>query len=1141
MFLADGPGITEPQPAEWPRTKPSAGALPGGVVEGKGKWTLAFWFKGDEATSGNGLTPLAGIGDVMAKDARFVALVDGRLGLWMGRGQDHFVAADSAETEGWHFAVATGDGGTVTLYGDGKEVGSEAYAQGDVAARLMMAPLGDHHFGGKIAGLKIYDQALTAGQVMALAAHPPDFELPQYTEASAHWPVQTRGMAGQLEPQDPATLPRGKGGIQAPSAKPLSGAEMTTTLAGKNPWAIRGGWKLAAAPDVKAGGAEISKVGFAAKGWTAATVPGTVLTTMIDRGVYPDPDYGLNNLAIPETLAHQDYWYRAEFRTPEAPAGRRLTLTLEGVNYAAEVWLNGKRLGDVTGAFVRGTFDVTGVVARAGVNALAVRVSPPPHPGIAQEESIKAGPGENGGIQMLDGPTFGATEGWDWIPSIRDRNTGIWQDVTLTATGAVEVGDLNVITTLPKADNSEADVEIEVPLENAGKAVVSGSITASFDDVKVMRRVVVKPGETVVLLKPEDFAQLKVQHPKLWWPNGYGEPALHGLKVSFAVGGAVSSSRQIDFGMREVSYELSLLDATGHLRRMEVLPSRTHDAALALINETHEGIRQIDDKTPNLMAPGKSLPDWMKHAWVHSLAAGAEGSASIKPVDGGWPGTDLVIKVNGVRIAARGGNWGMDDSRKRVSVERLEPYFRLHRDAHVNMIRNWMGQNTEESFYALADKYGLMVWNDFWESTQGYNLEAQDPELFLKNARDTILRYRHHASITVWCGRNEGVPQPIINEGLATLVRTLDHTRYYTGSSNQVNLRNSGPYQLQTLDTYYRINRGFSVELGIPSVPTLEGLQAFIPEADWWPINDTWAYHDWHAQGNGAVKPFMDTMAREFGEPVSLEDFERKAQMIDYAAHRAIFEGFAAHLWEPNSARMIWMTQPAWPSTEWNFLGHDYDTQSSFYGSQKACEPVHAQLNLEDGSVDVINLGDSRAEARALKVRIRVVGLDGKTISDESKDVNAAADARTGVSKLDLEKLAEGHTVLVRLDVSDASGAPVSDNVYWWAKDDASLRELGEMAKAELTTSATIGMEGGERKATVRMRNAGTVPAVLVKLTLEDAATGRRILPAYYSENYISLLPGEEREVSVAFPAGMQKAAIGVRGWNVGNSTIDLK
>ncbi len=527
----------------------------------------------------------------------------------------------------------------------------------------------------------------------------------------------------------------------------------------------------------------------------------------------------------------------------------------------------------------------------------------------------------------------------------------------------------------------------------------------------------------------------------------------------------------------------------------------------------------------------------VQHAWVHSLAAGAEDSPSIRPVEGGWPGTDLVIKVNGVRIAARGGNWGMDDSRKRVSMEHLEPYFRLHRDAHVNMIRDWMGQDTEENFYALADKYGLMVWNDFWESTQGYNLEAQDPALFLKNARDTILRYRHHPSIVVWCGRNEGVPQPIINEGLATLVRTLDHTRYYTGSSNQVNLRNSGPYQLQSFDTYYKINRGFSVELGIPSVPTLEGIKAFIPEPDRWPVSDTWSYHDWHQTGNGAVGPFMEHLETEFGAATSLEDFERKAQMIDYVGHRAIFEGFAAHLWQPNSARLIWMTQPAWPSMEWNFLGSDYDTQSSFYGTQKACEPVHAQLDLTDGAVDLINLG----EAGSFKVRVLVESLDGKTLSDHTSQVMAEADARTAVGNPDLEKLAAGHTVLVELSVNDEVGKPVSDNFYWWSKDEAALRELNALPRAVLTISASAATVGDERKVTVLLKNTDSAPALMPKLILKDAATGERLLPAYYSENYVSLLAGEERAITVQFPARSSKPAIGVRGWNVATQTIDVK
>jgi len=1151
-FLVDGAGLSKPltPPSSIdPRTAAMLDRMGMGnrqsdsheaLLGGHAAWTLAFWFSPSEPLADTVL--LAGIGDPGAEDARFIGIEDGHLGLWLGRGQgtNNLLAAKNALVKSeWHLAVAVSDGEKVTLFADGDEAASHPLAQGAVAARLEMGPasvpaLKSIHFGGQIAALQVFREALTAAQVKAMAAVKPDFSLPNYEEATHRWPVQTSSMVGLTAPQDASTLPRGKGAIQKPSAKPLPPATAKLEPIGDRSWRIRGGWKLAAEPDIrahdgKATGEALSKPGVATGDWLAATVPGTVLTTMIDRGLYPDPDYGLNNLAIPESLAHQDYWYRVAFAAPTQARGQHITLTFEGVNYAAEVWLNGSKLGGFTGAFIRGKFDVSSLLVAE--NVLAVRVSPPPHPGIAHEQSIKGGPGDNGGIQVMDGPTFSATEGWDWIPGIRDRNTGIWQDVTLTATGAVEVGDLNVITTLPKPDRSEADIEIETPLTNTSNTAIEGELTATFDDVKVTKHVRLEPGDSVQRLKPEEFTQLKVQHPKLWWPNGYGDPTLHTLKVGFTQGGKLSSERQIEFGMRELSYETSLFDVTGHLRRVEVLPSRTHDEALPLINETHEGIRQIDDQTPN---QGQPVPDWMRHAWVHSLEPGAVGSPSIRSVEGNWPGTDLVIKVNGVRIAARGGNWGMDDSRKRVSIEHLEPYFRLHRDAHVNMIRDWMGQDSEESFYALADKYGIMVWNDFWESTQGYNIEAQDPALFLANARDSILHFRHHPSIVVWCGRNEGVPQPIINEGLANLTRSLDHTRYYTGSSNQVNLRNSGPYQLQTLDTYYKINRGFSVELGIPSVPTLESIEAFIPEPDRWPISDTWAYHDWHQSGNGDVAPFMTHLETAFGAATGLEDFERKAQMIDYAAHRAIFEGFAAHLWQPNSGRMIWMTQPAWPSMEWNFLSSDYDTQSSFFGTQKACEPIHAQLNLADNSVDLINLGD----ARSFKVQVRVVSLDGKVLSDQTNEIQAPANNRTAVGKPDLDKLAEGHTVLIALKVTDAAGTLISDNLYWWAKDEANLRELISLPQAKLTSSATVAADGTERKATVKIMNSGATPVLMIKLTLKDAATGARILPAYYSENYVSLLPGEQRTITVNFPSGQGEPAIGLRGWNLATQTI---
>jgi len=228
------------------------------------------------------------------------------------------------------------------------------------------------------------------------------------------------------------------------------------------------------------------------------------------------------------------------------------------------------------------------------------------------------------------------------------------------------------------------------------------------------------------------------------------------------------------------------------------------------------------------------------------------------------------------------------------------------------------------------------------------------------------------------------------------------------------------------------------------------------------------------------------------------------------------------------------MTQPAWPSMEWNFLSSDYDTQSSFFGTQKACEPIHAQLNLADNSVDLINLGD----ARSFKVQVRVVSLDGKVLSDQTNEIQAPANNRTAVGKPDLDKLAEGHTVLIALKVTDAAGTLISDNLYWWAKDEANLRELISLPQAKLTSSATVAADGTERKATVKIMNSGATPVLMIKLTLKDAATGARILPAYYSENYVSLLPGEQRTITVNFPSGQGEPAIGLRGWNLATQTI---
>jgi hypothetical protein len=1080
-------------------------------------WTMSAWVEVAGVSPATVL--IAGVGDTAATRFRFFGMVEGRAALELGGGAE-VVSGNVLGRMGWHLLAAASDGKEVRFYVDGVLAGERAVSgEGAVAAEMVMGPevgcavLPCPHFGGRIAEFALERGVRSAAEIAARAKAVPEAELIVFEEGSKPWPLQVVQFAGNTAPQPPWTMPQRKAPFSEPVAGPMPAAETSLAEDGVGDWVLRGGWKLLEAPSVKASAEAVSTVGFDTAGWMAATVPGTVLTTMIDRGRYPDPDFGMNNLDIPEKLSRQDYWYRAEFVAPELKGREQAALRFDGINYGAEVWLNGEKLGEIAGAFTRGNFDVTGKL-RAGRNALAVRVSPVPHPGIPNVQSIVFGAGLNGGAMELDGPTFVASEGWDWNPPMHDRDTGIWQDVHLVATGAVSLGDEQVVTRLPLPDVSSAEVTVNVPLGNASGKAVEGMLRVAFEGAEVRKRVRVPVGGVVVALTPKEFPELRLEHPRLWWPNGYGKPELYHLTTTFVAEGSAAVEKKLRFGVREITYEVSLLDSEGALRRVEYDPTVGRMEAAPQVDVTHAGMREV--------AGG----------WAASIAAGQDGSAAFHRVEDTRATPFLTVKVNGVRIAMRGGSWGMDDSRKRVSRERLEPFFRYDRDANLNTIRNWQGQNSEEVFYELADEYGMLVWNDFWEVTTDSNAEAEDPQLFLANARDTILRYRNHPSIAMWCGRNEGVPQPILNQGLIALTHSLDGTRYYSPSSNQVNLLPSGPYGYEEPADYYStIDRGFAVEVGTSSLPTLEWFERWLPKEDRWPVSDDWAYHNWHPHDG-----FRDHREAEFGVAQSLEEYVRQAQMMNYVDYRAIFEGFNAHLWAPNTGRLLWMTQPSWPSMLWGILSSDYATQASYYGTKKACEPLHVQLDLATNAVQVINT--TRAALAGASVDADVYSLEGKVLLHREAKVEAAADDVTEAMRLELAPLLGDTTVLVKLALRGGDGKVVSENLYWRAASDAGYRALDGMAKADVAVKA----EGLAGKAiVVRLKNGGSVAALQVKLTVVDAG-GAEVLPAFYSDNYVSLLPGEAREVRVEVPkvGGVGGLRVKVRGWNLGDGVVGV-
>jgi beta-galactosidase/beta-glucuronidase len=430
-----------------------------------------------------------------------------------------------------------------------------------------------------------------------------------------------------------------------------------------------------------------------------------------------------------------------------------------------------------------------------------------------------------------------------------------------------------------------------------------------------------------------------------------------------------------------------------------------------------------------------------------------------------------------------------------------------------------------------------MVWNDFWMVTQNSNSEPSDPQLMLANMRDTVRHYRNHPSIVLWCGRNEGVPQPTINEGIIDLLQREDGTRYYSPSSNRINLRPSGPYQWKNPGDYYStLDRGFAVELGTSSFPTLEAFEAMTAPEDRWPVSDVWAYHDWHQARGGDTHILMQKIAAQLGEPDSLESFERRAQMFNYVDYQAIFEGFYQHLWSPNSGRMLWMTHSSWPSTYWQIYSSDYDTHASYFATKNANAPLHPQMDLSNGKLAVVNT--TLHQESALHLRALVFDLENHVLDEEQFPLTAEPNSVTSLAQLPLQKLYEKSSLLlIRLSLLNAENKEVASNFYWVAKDDASYRALSTLPPAQVVVTTSLTSAKGEQNMQIHLHNTGSTPALEVKLNLQHA-DGTRILPAYWSDNYVSLLPGEDRDVTVSFPAMQTLPKLSMRGWNLPSQAI---
>ncbi len=919
---------------------------------------------------------------------------------------------------------------------------------------------------------------------------------------------------GLFQKQEESSLPKSPVAIVMPTQKSRFKPVAKLVQDKDNERIISGGWLLQSAIKVEASGGTISQPEFNSENWYNATVPGTVLTTLVDQGVYPDPDFGLNNLAIPDTLCRMDWWYKINFTTPEKDQHKKAWLILNGINYRAEVWLNGVSVGFIEGAFKRGKFDVTNWLNKDKENSLAIHILPPFNPGIPHEQSPTAGIGPNGGMLCMDGSTFIASEGWDWMPGIRDRNIGVWQDVRLKFTDDVILKDPQIITDLPLPDLSSADVSIHTDVYNSDVLPKEIRVYAKVEEIELSQRVKLDPGELKeVVFSPEIFPELKLNNPRLWWPNGYGKQELYNLELRIENDIQISDRKTVRFGIRELSYDLSVSAKDQKQLRIDYNPIRDLTEGMPIINN-------IERKE---VIKGTSIPSLCD--WVDENQLIASQNTNTEPY--------LVIKVNGQPIFCRGGNWGMDDMMKRVSREQIEPAFRIHQESNYNMIRNWTGESTEEVFYELCDEYGMLVWNDFWLSTQGANFDKVDQELFMVNATDVVKRFRNHPSIAIWCPRNEGYAPVNLENALAQMLVKEDGTRHYQGNSRYLSTRTSGPWHYMKNPEEYYTQRadGFSTELGTMSVPTAATIRTFMSIEDQWPISDTWYYHDFH---KGSTE-YLQDISEKYGEGSSLDDFCKKAQLLNYNSHRAMFESWNSKMWNKASGVLLWMTHPAWPSMIWTTYSSDFETYGSYFGAKKACEPIHIQMNLHDNKIVVIN--STLDVYKALNASLEIFDITGKKISNKSVNVDAQANQLSKCFTAVLPSTLPP-VYLVRLTLKDKKQI-LSTNEYWRRNNgNTSFAEFNELGNTRLV-SRTIKIE--ENKLKFEITNKGKTPAIGLKFNLRNSETGKFILPALFTEGYFTLFPGEKKQIEVDLNnKGQHNVELVAEAYNMNPETILL-
>ncbi len=759
-------------------------------------------------------------------------------------------------------------------------------------------------------------------------------------------------------------------------------------------------WKAKRATDLTVDGSILSGSDYKPDGWIDAVVPGTILTTLLRNQLIPDPFFGMNNNLIPDVYEtgrnYYTYWFYNEFETPALKDGDEVWLNFRGINYFAEIFINGKRVNPNThqGMYLREKYLITQYLNKGKLNKLAVWVAPPDPVGNAA-----AGQGGDGTIGRS--VTMQFTAGWDWICPIRDRNTGIWDKVNIEVTGSVDLRNPFVEIRvpglrLPGNKQEPAFVKPSAELINTSFKAVHGTLNVDLEGQKTSIKVSLNPNEEKQILLPE----IKIANPRLWWPNGMGDQPLYTMKFDFiADGGTKMDSELTTFGIRETGhyFDDNIKGQVFTINGQKVFIKGGNwiasDALLRLSKERYEAeIRFHACMNMNMI-----------RVWGGGLTERPEFYEACDRY-GILVWQDLWISGD------CNGEWN-DPTKKESQAKR-----KAYPDNHDLFIESVIDQ-----VKMLRNHPSLFLWC-------GSN-ETLPPADILKALEEEIF--------------------PVFDPGRFFL-------EYSTSAKLMTNTKGGvgdGPYGIREPESVFTDRSfPFNPETGSIGIPNFDGLKKIIPEDELVPPQGSrqggsWLYHKY--------LPLNDFPDR-YGKVKDIRDFCLKSQIVSYEQYRALVEGFNYKMWDWYTGMLVWKNQNPWTALRGSFYDYYLDYEGGYFGYKHGAEPVHIQFNLNDSVVCVLN--QTAEKISSVNAAVLLYDMHGKLLSEQINLVSMNAHEVKLLGKVSLPKDTD-QVFFLKLSLKDGSKT-IDENLYWLTNKKHSYEKLNELAKVTAKTTIKRGEKG---------------------------------------------------------------------------------